>query len=125
MACERTTFVDVDYPPLISRKCQIISETSQLCELVGSSKEANSVTGIYYQSPQYVGLGCDLTDIRRLDNVLMEKLSFTSCMVLCTAEVSVTYMNTEAADALFKWAAQYSNGTWSRTWPLIDWSDSN
>ena len=115
MACKGTTFIDVDYPQLISKKCQVISETPQLIQLVGLSQEVKSVTGIYHKSPQYVALGCDLTDIHYLDDFLTKELSLASCMVLCTAEVSVTYMDPKAADALITWAAQYTDGMLSPT----------
>lgn len=103
--------MDVDYPQLILKKCHIISDTPQLAQLVGPNRSIGQENALLYESPQYVAVGCDLTDIQRLDDILNQKLHLANCMVLCTAEVSVTYMNAEAANALIKWVARYENGT--------------
>ena len=57
----------------------------------------------------YSALGCDLTDTARLERLLKDHIDISKCMILCTAEVSMTYMETEAADALLEWAAQYDD----------------
>ncbi|KAL9008231.1 MAG: hypothetical protein Q9180_009521, partial [Flavoplaca navasiana] len=56
-----------------------------------------------------MGVGCDLRDIARLDKTLEEELQIRGCLVLCSAEVSITYMDVNAADALITWAAQYDD----------------
>ena len=60
----------------------------------------------YLRSPHYLALGCDLADIKSLNQHLTSEIDLATCLVLCVAEVSVTYMNTEAADALISWAGQ-------------------
>ncbi|KAL8778910.1 MAG: hypothetical protein Q9213_007183 [Squamulea squamosa] len=72
-------------------------------------KDAGSSSPIMMRSDQYVAVGCDLRDIARLSKVFDGELQIGSCLVLCTAEVSITYMDVDAADALIKWAAQYDN----------------
>ncbi len=102
-------FVDIDYPELLTEKLKIVSETPQLADLVGPSQETGSSKSVLYRTPYYIAIGCDLANIEALDHVLAKELDVKSSMILCTAEVSVTYMRTEAADSLIGWAAQYKN----------------
>lgn len=121
--CTGVTFVDVDFPELISKKREIILEQSDLQSLVGwiqydgrdgpatALQSTENGSPILIRSNRYVGVGCDLRDISRLSKTLEEELQIGSCLVLCSAEVSITYMDVDAADALIRWAAQYDEGT--------------
>ena len=60
----------------------------------------------YLRSPHYLALGCDLADMSKLDQCVAGEIDLASSLVLCVAEVSITYMKTEAADALISWAGQ-------------------
>ena len=57
------------------------------------------------QSEHYVVLGCDLADTKRLNETLGNVVDLQSSLILCVAEVSMTYMDVAAADSLLKWAA--------------------
>ena len=94
--CQNTCFVDVDYPALIARKCEIITKTPQLSNLVQPIDEGLTSTATYLRSPHYIALGCDLTDIEGLSHTLAGEIELASCLVLCVAEVSITYMDTGA-----------------------------
>ncbi|CAL8578501.1 tRNA methyltransferase ppm2, variant 3 [Xanthoria parietina] len=119
--CAGVTFVDVDFPELISKKRDIILEHSELQTLVGpiqsdgqdrlasALQSTDSGLPILIRSNRYVGVGCDLRDIARLSKALEEELQIGNCLVLCSAEVSITYMDVDAADALITWAVQYDN----------------
>ncbi|KAI4263522.1 MAG: hypothetical protein L6R42_001328, partial [Xanthoria sp. 1 TBL-2021] len=119
--CTGVTFVDVDFPELISKKREIILAQSDLQSLVGWSQSdgrdgpapalqsTENGSPILIRSNRYVGVGCDLRDISRLSKTLEEELQIGSCLVLCSAEVSITYMDVDAADALITWAAQYDD----------------
>lgn len=102
-------FVDIDYPELLTKKLKVVSETPQLADLVGPAQELGSSKSVLYRTPHYIAIGCDLANLEAVDDVLAKELNFKSSMVLCTAEVSVTYMHTEAADSLIGWAAQYQD----------------
>lgn len=107
----------------MSKKRDIILEHSELQTLVGpiqsdgqdrlapALQSTDSGLPISIRSNRYVGVGCDLRDIARLSKTLEEGLQIGDCLVLCSAEVSITYMDVDAADALITWAAQYDNGT--------------
>ncbi|KAL8732477.1 MAG: hypothetical protein Q9166_002691 [cf. Caloplaca sp. 2 TL-2023] len=108
--CKGVTFIDVDYPELMSTKRDVILETHEMKDLVGciqSNGQEDSPTVI--RSDHYVGVGCDLGDIAQLNNALGKELRLGSCLVLCIAEVSITYMDVDEADALISWIAQYND----------------
>ncbi|KAL8915608.1 MAG: hypothetical protein Q9172_006857, partial [Xanthocarpia lactea] len=108
--CTGVTFADVDHPELMSKKRDMILEQSAMKSLVGRIQSyGQDGSTIVMRSDHYVGVGCDLRDIARLTKALEEELQIGSCLVLCTAEVSITYMDVNAADALITWAAQYDN----------------
>jgi hypothetical protein len=60
-------------------------------------------------SDWYRTVGCDLADLESLDRALAEIL-LASESVLFVAEVSITYMPCQKADALVQWAAKFKNG---------------
>lgn len=104
-------FIDIDYPALMSRKCDIITNTEELSSLIQPIEKGPQPKPICLRSPHYVALGCDLADIQGLDQHLAGVVDLSKCLVLCVAEVSVTYMNKEAADALINWAGQHNDST--------------
>ena len=59
---------------------------------------------------EYIAIGCDLRDIAGLDKTIKAISKPEGCLVLCVAEVAVTYMNPDDADALLEWAASLSLG---------------
>ena len=83
--------------------------TSQLRDLVGSYERPLDRSGVFLRSEVYLALGCDLSNITRLEGLLAREVDTSNSLMLCIAEVSVTYMNTEAADALIHWAARYND----------------
>ena len=104
--CKTTLFIDIDYPALIARKCEIITKTAQLSSLIEPIDTVSQSEVTHLRSPHYLAVGCDLTDIKALDQHLAGEIDLASCLVLCVAEVSITYMNTEDADALISWAGK-------------------
>lgn len=105
--CRNVTFVDIDYPELITRKLEVISQTPQLRDLLDTSVP---IGGRDRAPPQvanrYLALGCDLADIERLEKILNENIDIESCSILCVAEVSITYMDVGDADSLIRWASR-------------------
>jgi tRNA wybutosine-synthesizing protein 4 len=65
---------------------------------------------ILYQSDQYLQLGCDLRDLKLLSTVLASAVDVESSSILLIAEVSITYMNVEAADRLIEFASKLPEG---------------
>ena len=87
-------------------------------DMVNSTKELNSLftnvevleENILLRSDQYIQLGCDLRDLKLLNQALASAFDIENCIILLTAEVSITYMNVEAADALIEWAGTLPDG---------------
>ena len=102
-------FVDLDFPDLIAKKVDVIINTPQLRELIDPLERPSSSGGLAIRSENYLALGCDLGDISRIDELLAGSIDRSKSLILCIAEVSMTYMDVKAADALIKWAAQYNN----------------
>lgn len=96
--------MDVDYPELIMKKCDIISNTLQLQDLLGPYDRSLNHAGLMLRSANYLAVGCDLAHIVGLDTLVASEVQMSRCSVLCIAEVSIIYMDTNAADALIRWA---------------------
>lgn len=99
----------------MSKKRDVIMQHHELEELISPVQIDTGSPALLLSSDRYVAVGCDLRNTGKLDRVLGENLEVAKCLVLCVAEVSVTYMEVDAANALIRWAAQYDNGTnlWS------------
>lgn len=104
-------FVDVDHPALMEKKCDIIFNTSQLRDLLGPHDRPLDPSGLTLRSQNYLAIGCDLADITKFDMLLANEVQLSSCLVFCTAEVSLTYMDSNAADALIRWAGLQDDST--------------
>ena len=109
--CHNVTFVDVDYPDLMEKKCNVICSTSLLRDLLGPHDRTCEPSGVILRSKHYLAIGCDLADITRLEMLLASEVQMSNCLVLCTAEVSIAYMETNAADALIRWAGLHDDST--------------
>lgn len=106
--CRDARFVDVDYPDLMATKSQVIRETSSLAELIQPKDEPGP--GLSIEGEQYYGVGCDLKDLQNLNDVVSSLRDLNTSLILCVAEVSITYMDTNEADALISWARTLSDG---------------
>ena len=95
----------------MEKKCDIISNTPQLRDLLGPYDRQLNRSGLTLRSEHYLAIGCDLVDITKLDMLLMSEIQLSNCLMLCTAEISITYMDTSAANALIRWAGLHDDGT--------------
>ncbi|KAK3678012.1 tRNA methyltransferase ppm2 [Recurvomyces mirabilis] len=109
--CQNTTFVDVDYPALMHNKLGIISKTEQLKMLLPKMTRTNNESGLLASSDPYVAIGCDLYNTSTMDQILHDHLRIkdSSVAVLCVAEVSIAYMEREAAQHVLEWGATLSD----------------
>ncbi|CRK11861.1 hypothetical protein BN1708_002302 [Verticillium longisporum] len=103
-----TMFVDVDFPDLMERKRNIVLAHPELSSLLGSS----CVTGaagspILLQSALYSLIACDLRQPSVLQDCLSKVIGADTSDVsfLFVAEVSITYLETRAADEVIRWAS--------------------
>ena len=103
--------MDVDYRELMITKASIVSETPALTALVKPKDGSNP--DFVIESERYYGLGCDLRDLQSLDNALRSLRGVNEALILCIAEVSITYMDPRDANALIAWTRTLSDGEWS------------
>jgi tRNA wybutosine-synthesizing protein 4 len=107
--CRSVKFVDVDYMKLMIKKCLVIMETEQLRKLLSGAVLPIPQGSVVLRSDQYLAMGCDLCKLEDLERTLVHEVNIENCLVLFIAEVSITYMEVEAADALIEWAASFHN----------------
>jgi tRNA wybutosine-synthesizing protein 4 len=91
------------------KKRDVVQHTKELVEILTSVK-AHEEGRILLRSDQYIQLGCDLRDLEGLRQGLVSAVDIDNSVVLFTAEVSITYMNAEAADSLIQWASKLAEG---------------
>ncbi|KAL9047208.1 MAG: hypothetical protein Q9214_000160, partial [Letrouitia sp. 1 TL-2023] len=103
------TFIDIDYPELMAKKCEVIAQTRQLRDLIEPIEAPTLDPSVFLRSRHFLAIGCDLSDSRKLGQILTDNTCSKDCLILCIAEVSITYMNDQAADAVLEWAAQYED----------------
>lgn len=89
-------------------KATIIKDTPVLEELV-KPKDVPSLDFVI-EGERYCGIGCDLRDLQTLDLAIGSVKGLDEALVLCIAEVSITYMDPDASDALIAWARTLSDG---------------
>ncbi|KUI73627.1 tRNA wybutosine-synthesizing protein 4 [Cytospora mali] len=104
----QAVFVDVDFPDLIKKKRQVVLTTPVLVSpLSGLKFDDNDETcpHVLLRSDRYFQVGCDLRRSAVLEQALASIVDVKECLFLFVAEVSITYMETEHADSLIKWAS--------------------
>lgn len=106
-------FVDVDFPELIEKKRKVVLATPELRQLLGSYQVGADGSPIYLQSEKYCQIGCDLRQLDLLRGCLSTVIGSPASegSFLFVAEVSITYMETLAADQVIQWASTLGNGS--------------
>jgi tRNA wybutosine-synthesizing protein 4 len=120
--CAGVKFVDVDFPDLIERKRQTVLSTPELLGMLTGVKEGGGlVRPVVFESEEYVQIGCDLRDLKTLQQGLTAAVGdFGECEFIFVAEVSITYMEREGADEVIRWASTVGNGE-QPPYPLRVW----
>lgn len=113
--CRDTIFIDVDYPYLMQKKCELLEQTAEISKLLAVFPPIPG-DEVLLRSEHYAALGCDLMDLPRLEHLLGKMISIKDCTFLLVAEVSVTYMDSDGADRLIAWSAKLGAGMYGHTW---------
>lgn len=90
------------------KKRSIVNSTAELSSFLTNVEILEG--DILLRSDQYLQVGCDLRNLKLLSQTLASAIDIENCLVLLTAEVSITYMNVEAANALIEWAGKLPDG---------------
>lgn len=114
-------FVDIDYEKLMVRKKNAIRNSKEITAVLGDMNFGSDEDAIQLRSSRYIAVGCDLKNLKKLDDVLRSSILPDNllgtppdtlpqhCSVLCLAEVSLTYMDVQSANEVVKWAAKLSS----------------
>ncbi|KAK2766929.1 tRNA methyltransferase ppm2 [Arachnomyces sp. PD_36] len=107
--CGNARFIDIDYEKLMLTKRDTIQRNNELNKIVPIPETPPVNDGIVIENDHYLGVGCDLKDIPKLEKTLNSELDLSKYSIFCTAEVSLTYMDVKSADALIQWVSTISN----------------
>ncbi|RKF60766.1 tRNA wybutosine-synthesizing protein 4 [Erysiphe neolycopersici] len=105
VACKGAVFIDIDYRDLILRKRKFVQDISDLSSILTNVQISDD--DILLRSDQYLQVGCDLSNIARLNDILSRVVDIRDSSILFIAEVSITYMDVNAADNLIRWASHF------------------
>lgn len=119
---DMATFVDVDYAELMQRKCKtILGDPGLVSRLGPASGMSARDQAVLFTTSNYIALGCDLSDVSTMQR-LLGSVTSSSDAIFFVAEVSMTYMDVAAADAVVKWASTFENGAFpsiQSEWQLL------
>lgn len=102
----------MDFDELARRKRQVILETPELASQLSEVQAAEDALypNLLLRSKCYHLVGCDLRRTAELQQALSSVVDPNECIFLFLAEVSITYMETDSADALIRWASSLGQG---------------
>jgi len=105
-------FVDVDFPELMVRKRGVVLATPELSGVLSGVKDHEGLAApVVLESDQYVQIACDLRELGTLQKGLETVLGdMNECEFLFVAEVSITYMETDGANGVIRWASGLGKG---------------
>ncbi|KAK9473057.1 uncharacterized protein V1510DRAFT_364432 [Dipodascopsis tothii] len=105
-------FVDVDYPELMRHKVRAIAAAPDITAVLGPSSAGAGP--VLLQTANYYAVACNLTDTADLRAVLDRAgLTDPANTFLFVAEVSLTYMDTAAANSVVAWASTLPNASFA------------
>ncbi|PWY95833.1 leucine carboxyl methyltransferase [Aspergillus sclerotioniger CBS 115572] len=107
--CRDTRFVDIDYEKLMINKKTAIRRTDEITQTLKDVEFLSDESAVQIRSTHYLGIGCDLKNLKKLDDVLRNEVLPAECSVLFLAEVSLTYMDVKSANAVLDWASKLNN----------------
>ena len=103
--------MDIDYEKLMGIKTSVLQQTEELKSILGDIKVYPDPNPVLLRASHYVAVGCDLKNLKKLEEALKEVLGPSPVSVLCIAEVSLTYMDVQSADALISWFPTLGKGS--------------
>ncbi|KAI0441478.1 leucine carboxyl methyltransferase [Xylaria telfairii] len=106
-ACHRAKFIDIDFPDLMSKKRTIVLNTPELSS-VFEPLDTDASEHVLLNSDMYSQIGCDLRNTADIERAFSKCLDPSECIFMFVAEVSITYMETQGADGVIKWASSLS-----------------
>lgn len=97
-------YFEVDFPHVLARKRTVIEHTPHLISLLGEPLKRDTSAAVILESPRYVCVGSDLSDLGGLRNhLLLEAKLDYNIPTLVLAECVLTYMNHADSDRVIHW----------------------
>lgn len=93
----------------MEKKRKVIQETAELNSML-THLDLSADPLVFLQSDQYIQMGCDLRDLDKIQQSISQLVDLEESEFIFVAEVSITYMETVAADAVIKWANSLGQG---------------
>lgn len=112
--CKDVKFLDIDHHKLMVNKRNMIRECKELSELIPDAEFLPETERVLIRSNQYIGVGCDLAEVQKLESALKSEFNLDQYSIFCFGEVSLTYMQVHAANAVLSWASKLSDGKYRR-----------
>lgn len=113
---ENIVFLDIDYPDLVRKKINMVENTPEISSIIGKKVQlenhfnrSKNNEGVMFASTSYIAVGCDLTLLKELSELLRSLFDESDTLFAFTAEVSITYMPGAAADNLIEWSSKFSH----------------
>ncbi|PGH33629.1 tRNA wybutosine-synthesizing protein 4 [[Emmonsia] crescens] len=107
--CQNAKFIDIDHHKLMVKKRDVVAKCAALKDLLSDVQLTPETGSVLVRSKEYVGIGCDLGDLPRLEAALNDAIGSAEVSILCIAEVSITYMEVNLADALIRFVPKLSH----------------
>ncbi|SCU84333.1 LAME_0C09076g1_1 [Lachancea meyersii CBS 8951] len=115
----RLSFLDLDYPDLISRKKKIIDDTPDLKAIIGDWSSDSHLEAAFV-ARKYILAPCDLNVSADFDRLLtMCQLKDSAIVKIFLAEVSLAYMDSSKADAIIKACSKLPRSHFVNLEPLL------
>lgn len=111
--CKGVKFVDVDFPDLMAKKRNVVRDTPELNSIL-TNMQTTDDPSLVLESDQYIQIACDLRELQSIERSLSRVVNIADSEFMFVAEVSITYMETPAADAVIRWAGSLGKGKISR-----------
>ncbi len=109
---------DPEVPDLMIKKRRVVASTPELARPL-AHLELLENSPLMLCSDQYCQIGCDLRRLSVLEETLSKVCSLSDSEFLFIAEVSITYLETAAADSLIRKHLLLAVWTTSRPSPFV------
>ena len=101
-------FVDIDYPELIEKKLEIMRNTPEIMDLMGTNLTSHNINDFIFSTNNYCLLGCDLKNTELYRKQITNLLGENPSIKIFIAEVSLAYMKPKPANEVIEFSSRLS-----------------
>lgn len=100
------SFIEIDLPPVTSRKCYIIRNRKNLLRMVATEDDDIQFSSCELHAGEYHLVGCDIRNINELNSKLLSGLVDTSVPTVFLAECVLVYNEEHHTSNFLKWITE-------------------